>query len=231
MTKAATIRNLESQLDIERGRRLRAEARLGAHGQAADILTEELGFEEVERTLGPQGDTFYGYKWPKGFRAFTAETWAGVKKDHESDVAAAVEATRRETLEKVIDALELKEYGARRAYFTIEAILRDGDSRSGADRFWSDIETTLAERQSRKDAEARAAQERRIAALKKPEGGIWLGIDPAASLGDPITFFYPKENGCDIKRPEKASQGNVGPVAGTAKPAKKAAKAKKGASK
>lgn len=74
---------------------------------------------------------------------------------------------RRDTLEKVIEALELNEY--RDGTFTIFGNLFTNGPERGSDRFWDDITTALRVRAEDAEAEADEAAEARIAAITRPE--------------------------------------------------------------
>lgn len=111
---------------------------------------------------------------------------------------AAVTATRREILEKVIEALELTQYAAKKP--TLEALLSSSYGaaqtlpRVGADRFWDDINTALEVREAEKHAATRAATEKRVAGLTKPKSTFSLSFiatnddfDPAAPKVSDLT--------------------------------------------
>lgn len=76
------------------------------------------------------------------------------------------EQVRRETLEKVIEALEIDEY--RDGAYTIFGNLFTNGPERGSDRFWSDITTALRVRAEDAEAEADEAAEARIAAITRP---------------------------------------------------------------
>ena len=170
---------------------------------------EELGYRE-ERTpddlFGLYDDASWKIPLKHQSEAAKAEEVAKIERDkaREAELAEAREAGRREALEKVIDALELKDYQSHGYKFF--GYLLDGQP-AGPDKFWDDIQVTLKEREDRAAAEARAAQERRISGLKKPENSLILAFDPADAAVDGISFFY-RGNGdtiesCDMKKPAK----------------------------
>jgi hypothetical protein len=212
---------LEQQLASERLLRRRAEARVEAHANAADLLVDNFGFAETQRSFGPEGRPVYGYTPPKGFRAFTAETWAAELEERARQRTQVAEATRRETLEKVIEALELKEYGYHKpGSYYFGGGYTGVSPREGHERLWDDINTALDLRAERKSAETRAAAETRVKRLTKD----------AYAPGDRIAFIFPNDGAAPTVGVDLATGGSFAAATTLDKPKpakKKAAKAKK----
>ena len=80
-------------------------------------------------------------------------------------VKTAQDRTRREALEKVIEALELTEYG----YHKPGAFYYGGytNAKPGHERLWSDIQTALEHREAEKRAETQRKTAERVAGLTK----------------------------------------------------------------
>ena len=82
----------------------------------------------------------------------------------------AAEQIRQETLEKVIEALELDQYrGWQQGPFAHLFIAEGGRPKPDANRFWDDINTALRVRAEDAEAEADEAAEQRIAAITRPQ--------------------------------------------------------------
>lgn len=90
--------------------------------------------------------------------------------------------TRRETLRAVVEALELKEYGAG-PFGGLGFTGRETDM--CVDAFWEDLQTTIAVRSERKAAEKAAATEGKVAGLTKNAGAYSLTFIPTTDLFDP----------------------------------------------
>ncbi|WP_406245873.1 hypothetical protein ACI7YT_12595 [Microbacterium sp. M] len=103
--------------------------------------------------------------------------------DRAAEKRAIEDATRRETLEKVIDALELRDYGyTADDYYPAIAILRDGKQIKHHERLWEDINTALEVREADKHAKTRRAIAGNIAKLAKRDSGFSLHFIPAANF-------------------------------------------------
>jgi hypothetical protein len=105
----------------------------------------------------------------------------------QADVNEATRKERQYTLQTVIDALELRQYGAKRdrsdglSFYTILS-----ESINGPERLWSDLQTALEVRAEKKAAEERRATEAKVAGIaRRPDGsaffisGDTIGFDPA----------------------------------------------------
>lgn len=105
-----------------------------------------------------------------------AITNAVTQAEHDKIVAAhrgEVEAaTRRETLAKVIDALELTGYSARSKY----------TATVGADALWADINTALEVREAEKHAATQKRTAERVAGLTKGSQMYSFALIPAGSV-------------------------------------------------
>lgn len=123
---------------------------------------------------------------------------------------------RRETLSKVIEALEIRGYATTKP--TLEALISGSYGaaqalgESGADRLWRDINTALEVRAEQKRADERQATAKKVARLTKQDG-----------FGDVFSLtFIPASDDFDPAAPKVSDL--------TPKPKKKPS-AKKGASK
>lgn len=103
--------------------------------------------------------------------------------DFDERQSVTVAQTRRETLEKVIDALEIK------GYKTISynlALISDGNiedlMKPGPDRFWDDINTALEVREADKHAETQRKIAEKVAGLAKRDSGFSLRFIPATGF-------------------------------------------------
>jgi len=109
------------------------------------------------KVAGPIGQLFNPQAYPPTVVG-AVKTAAGLNKTPEQ--------IRRETLEKVIDALNLDAYrGYQQGPFAHLFILEGGRPKPDADRFWSDIVTTLRVRKEDAEAEADEAAAARIDSL------------------------------------------------------------------
>ncbi|KZE41370.1 hypothetical protein [Microbacterium sp. T32] len=102
-------------------------------------------------------------------RANAANAEAAASELSASDATVATptpEYVRRDTLAKVIEALELDQYRDRGAWFM--QALGLPPRRDGIDRFWDDLNIALRVRAEDAEAEADEAAEQRIAAITHP---------------------------------------------------------------
>lgn len=116
----------------------------------------------------------------KYLRAKLEDAEAAASELAASDAAVATptpEYVRRDTLAKVIEALELDQYRDRGYVFFVQA-LGLPPRRDGVDRFWDDLNIALRVRAEDAEAEADEAAEQRIAAITRPAPtleGEWAG--------------------------------------------------------
>lgn len=130
--------------------------------QAATL--KALGAKPTKRTIG-------GFHSSQSFTTWDVSEIAASQRQLEKAVSKATEAaeagTRRETLEKVIKALELSEYGYHKPGAYYYGFRTDGDQRPGHERLWADLTDALEVRAEKKAAEERQATEKKVAGLTK----------------------------------------------------------------
>lgn len=87
--------------------------------------------------------------------------------DRKAAAEQAEAETRRETLETVIQALELREYGYHGAGEYCYGGYTGVDKRPGHERLWDDLQTALKVRAERKTQDEADATEKKVAGLTK----------------------------------------------------------------
>lgn len=182
-TTPRTRRQLRDKLHALRQENIDLEHRVSSHEIRVENLNQ--GNEQLQHDLVNASRALEKAGFLSTFGVTTIGVHGNLRSTHwyqpnEAAEKAARDAeakTRAETLEAVIDALELRDYGYRADgdyYFPGLSLV---DERPGHERLWADIQTALQVRAERKAADERAATEEKVAALvKRHNGGLIDGL-------------------------------------------------------
>lgn len=114
--------------------------------------------------------------------------------DRKAEREKLIAETRRETLEKVIEALELP------GYSTGGILHGDGwYTKPGHERFWDDIETALEVRAERKRQDDREDIEKKVAGLASPKSTFSLSFFPIGDFDRQAPKKKPAKSDTDKK--------------------------------